>query len=44
MREFKIYPRNLRRHKEDKTYKTKFTYVRVNLISVQPFLAEENLE
>ena len=41
MREFKIYPSNLRRHKKKITKKknrTKFTYVRVNLI-FQPSLA-----
>ena len=38
MREFKIYPSNLRRHKKDTNNRTKFTYVRVNLIS-QPSLA-----
>ena len=44
MREFKIYPINLRRHKKKvikkkkKKNRTKFTYVRVNLI-FQPSLA-----
>ena len=40
MREFKIYPSNLRRHKKDTNNRTHddFTYVRVNLIS-QPSLA-----
>ena len=32
VREFKIYPSNLRRHKKDKNNRTNFTYVRVNLI------------
>ena len=32
MREFKIYPSNLRRHKKDKNNITKFSYVIVNLI------------
>ena len=45
MREFKIYPIKLRRHKKknkqtNKQKKTKFTYVCVNLIS-QPSLASE---
>ena len=38
MREFKIYPGNLRRHQKDTNNRTKFTYVRVNLI-FQPSLA-----
>ena len=38
MREFKIYPSNLRRHERDTNNRTKFTYVRVNLI-FQPSLA-----
>ena len=38
MREFKIYPSNLRRHKKDTNNRTKFPYVRVNLI-FQPSLA-----
>ena len=37
MREFKVYASNLRRNK-DTTNRTKFTYVRVNLI-FQPSLA-----
>ena len=32
MPKFKIYASNLRRHKKGKNYKTKFIYVRVNLI------------
>ena len=38
MREFKIYPSNLRRHRKDTHNTTKFKYVRVNLI-FQPSLA-----
>ena len=43
MREFKIYPSNLRHHKKDTNIiinRTKFTYVGVNLI-FQPSLASE---
>lgn len=32
MHEFKVYPSNLRRHKEGTNNRTKFTYVHVNLI------------
>ena len=38
MREFKIYPSNLRRHRKDTHNRTKFNYVRANLI-FQPSLA-----
>ena len=42
MSEFKIYPSNLRCHKKEKNYRTKFTYIHVNLI-FQPFLASGKL-